>query len=144
MRELFLPSFLADDLISHAQQGWPEEVCGLIFGHGNTAKTFLPAKNVAPEPRTRFEIDPHALLRVLDFEDAGLNLLGVYHSHPRGPALVSATDLAQHRIGATAHVICSLQNRGVPVLCAFRVARDATSTRARVDRLALVIDDAFD
>lgn len=53
-------------------------------------------RNVAPAPRTRYELDPEATLAAVDaFEAAGEDLVGFYHSHPTGPAEPSATDRTQ-------------------------------------------------
>lgn len=73
------------------------EVCGLLLGAGTDLRitALHPAANVAPDPATRFEIDPAALFAVLRGERAGgPALLGHYHSHPRGAAVPSPCDAA--------------------------------------------------
>ena len=51
--------------------------------------------NVAPDPATRFEIDPAALFAGLRAERAGgPRILGHYHSHPNGAPTPSARDAA--------------------------------------------------
>ena len=53
------------------------------------------ASNVAAEGRAeRFTVDPREILRLQeDLERSGEELVGVYHSHPRGRAEPSALDL---------------------------------------------------
>lgn len=82
-----------------AQAAVPFEACGLLEGtiQGGDYKVtgIHPSKNVAPDPAERFEVDPRLLLRLQkDLRDGPTEMVGIYHSHPRGPALPSATDLA--------------------------------------------------
>lgn len=52
--------------------------------------------NVADDPRIRYELDPAATLAAIEAaRDDGADLVGFYHSHPRGPAELSATDRAK-------------------------------------------------
>lgn len=53
------------------------------------------ADNIAGDRRARFEVDPRLLLRLhRTLRDGGTGLVGVWHSHPDGPAVPSATDRA--------------------------------------------------
>jgi desampylase len=71
------------------------EVCGLLFGSPTEIRRVAPACNVAPDPRTAFEIDPSALIAAFRNErSGGERLIGHYHSHPSGSAEPSARDLA--------------------------------------------------
>lgn len=55
------------------------------------------SRNLAPHDQPeRFEIDPALLLRLQkQLRGGAQSMIGVYHSHPNGAALPSATDLAQ-------------------------------------------------
>ena len=45
----------------------------------------------------RFRMEPHAQWRAFQrMEAAGMELLGIYHSHPKGPDHPSPTDIAEH------------------------------------------------
>jgi proteasome lid subunit RPN8/RPN11 len=77
----------------------PLEACGLLEGtiQGSQYKVTAihPSQNMASEPADRFEVDPRLLLRLQkDLRGGPTALVGIYHSHPRGPAAPSATDLA--------------------------------------------------
>jgi proteasome lid subunit RPN8/RPN11 len=70
------------------------EACGALLGRmdhaGNwCAEEAFPLRNTFASP-VYFEFDPAELLTV-DLEQPG-RMIGVYHSHPAGPALASATD----------------------------------------------------
>lgn len=81
-------------MCAEAAAAAPDECCGLLLGDHRIAEA-RPAANVAPDPRHRFEIDPHALIAAhRAARTGGPAVLGYYHSHPGGPAMPSATDRA--------------------------------------------------
>lgn len=70
------------------------EVCGLLLEREG-AVDLLPARNVAADPRSRFEIDPATLLAAhRDQRRGGPAIVGCYHSHPSGSPEPSARDAA--------------------------------------------------
>ncbi len=55
----------------------------------------LPVRNAARSP-VRFRMDPAEQLRAFDWmQSNGLDLLGIFHSHPAGPDVPSPTDIAE-------------------------------------------------
>lgn len=73
----------------------PEEACGLILGEAGRAKRVIPVTNTLRSPE-RFRMDPKEQLEALALmEREGLELSAIYHSHPRGPAAPSETDIAE-------------------------------------------------
>ena len=92
---LFLPADLASQMRLHAQQGAPEEVCGLVGGQAGRAMRVIAVENCLHSP-VRFRMDAAAQLQaMLDIEAAGLEMLAIYHSHPQGPPVPSPTDVAE-------------------------------------------------
>lgn len=88
-------------LRAEAARAHPREACGLLLGRGARIEGIAPAANVHPEPLTRFEIDPAALIAAHRAARAGgPELVGYYHSHPAGHPLPSATD-CEHASGDT-------------------------------------------
>ena len=85
-----------DAAVDHAREGLPAEVCGVLGGdRGATshARTLRRAENAAADPRTEYRIDPAEQLALMEeVEAAGQEVVGFYHSHPRGPAEPSPTD----------------------------------------------------
>ena len=80
-------------LIAHAAAAAPEECCGLLLGDGDTIRDSAPARNIADEPVRRYLIDPvDHLAAIRDARRRSLEVIGAYHSHPRSPAVPSATD----------------------------------------------------
>jgi proteasome lid subunit RPN8/RPN11 len=91
---LTIPSALADELLAHARAELPNEACGLLAGDlaSGRATTFHPARNAEASP-LRYNVHPDDLVRIVfAIEDAGQDLVGIFHSHTRSPAVPSATD----------------------------------------------------
>ena len=73
----------------------PREACGILFGVGTRVDALVEAANVHPTPETHFEIDPQALIDAHRAARAGgPQIVGYYHSHPKGDAIPSETDRA--------------------------------------------------
>ena len=84
----------------------PLEACGLLAGKGNQVEKMIGVKNQAQSP-VRFVMDPYEQLRAFDWiESNGLDLLGIFHSHPAGPETASATDIAEAAYNVV-HIILS-------------------------------------
>ncbi len=75
----------------------PFEACGMLGGKDDVVELVLPVKN-ALESKTRFLMDPKAQLRAIQqIESEGLEILAIFHSHPKGPSSPSETDIAESR-----------------------------------------------
>ena len=98
---LVLSSALWEQMQAHALACLPEEACGVLGGlpavsdEPAAAVLALPVEN-ALHSRVRFRMEPSAQLQAFyALEEQGLELLAVFHSHPRGPEHPSPTDLAE-------------------------------------------------
>jgi proteasome lid subunit RPN8/RPN11 len=73
----------------------PLEACGLLGGKDQVVELVLPVKNAA-ESKVRFTMDPRAQLRAMEQVEAlGMEILAIFHSHPKGPSVPSATDIEE-------------------------------------------------
>lgn len=123
---LLLPASIAAAIVEHAQTCYPDEACGLIAGRDGAAVAVYPGRNIAPTPRVAYELDHDTLARMIDFEDAGLELAAIYHSHPHGPETPSATDVAQAHYPDAVYLVYSLADPARPILRGFRIAEGRT------------------
>ena len=82
-------------MIAHVDSHVPLEACGLLAGRGSSVESVLMVKNQAQSP-VRYVMDPIEQLHAFEWIDSqGLDLLGIFHSHPTGPETVSPTDIAE-------------------------------------------------
>jgi proteasome lid subunit RPN8/RPN11 len=129
---LFLSPAVRETLVSEAAEDAPAEVCGVLLGTGRESDTVRvtdsrQVANVASDARTQYELDPGAVAQVFaavggadgdadrDVSDdadgstgSATEVVGFYHSHPRGPAGPSATDRAQAQWPGYVYLIVSL------------------------------------
>ena len=88
-----------DAITTHARRESPRECCGLLLGTDREIREAVAVANVADEPHRHFRVSPadhFALIRrcrdTLSLESKVVEIIGVYHSHPRGAPVPSPTD----------------------------------------------------
>lgn len=109
-------------MVAHAFDGLPDEACGLLAGPPGAAtiSRFYPSPNLAASSRI-YTVDPKEHLRAdRDAEDAGLEIVGVMHSHTHTDAYPSPTDVAQAPDPGWHYIIVSLR-QDEPVTRSYRI-----------------------
>jgi proteasome lid subunit RPN8/RPN11 len=94
----------------HVASQAPLEACGLLAGKGDSVESVLRVRN-ADQSQVRFRMDPREQYQAFEWIDAhGLELVGIFHSHPSGPEIASPTDIleAAYRV---VHVIWSRRKK---------------------------------
>jgi len=94
---LYVPRRLLEETQAHLRREFPKEGVGL-WGGRREVERVIPLPNAHPSPLTAYLAEPLALLKALKaLEKEGMALLAIYHSHPKGPAFPSSTDLQEAR-----------------------------------------------
>jgi proteasome lid subunit RPN8/RPN11 len=110
------------EIVGAAYDGLPDEACGLLVGRAHPwpeATAFYRCANADRSSRT-YSIDGHELLRLeRQADDAGLDVLGVMHSHTHTTAYPSPTDV-ERALPGWHYVIVSLRD-GDPVLRSYLI-----------------------
>ena len=92
--KIIRPAF--EEVRAHASDGYPNEVCGILIaagGNGMVTQTRRVRNTVVERARDRYEMDPLDQIRIQrECDEAGLEIVGYYHSHPDHPARASITD----------------------------------------------------
>lgn len=129
MVTLHLPAELRGKLEDMAMRGYPLEVCGLLVGrqvdgHVDVAHV-VEARNLNRErAHDRYDLDPTDFLAADGQARAqGLEIVGVWHSHPDHPARPSETDRAA-AWGGWSYVIVSVTRDGIADLRSWRLERE--------------------
>lgn len=103
-----IPAVVRDELVAHARAGLPNEACGILAGVDGRVERFFPAQPDEPSPYY-YRIESRDQIRIMNaIDDAGLDLLGIYHSHTSSPAYPSRTDAEQAFWPEAVYVIVSL------------------------------------
>jgi proteasome lid subunit RPN8/RPN11 len=118
---LKIPSSIYDDLIAHAREGFPLEVCGILGGTEDTVAAIYPMTNTDAsnehfmmEPREQFSV-------VKELRAKGLSMLAVYHSHPETPARPSQEDIKLALTPLVSYVIISLADPAEPAVKSYKI-----------------------
>jgi proteasome lid subunit RPN8/RPN11 len=116
-----VPSALRDEMVEHALEGRPNEICGLLAGRPGEVMRLFRASNREASP-VRYEIEPTDLLRIFrEIDDADLEHVGMYHSHTHTQAYPSATDIRLAYYPDALYFIVSLMDEQAPQVRAFRI-----------------------
>jgi proteasome lid subunit RPN8/RPN11 len=112
---------LIDEIVAHAREEAPNECCGLIAGADGRAGRVFRARNSEASP-FRYVVDAQDQIRIMgEIEDAGEELVGIYHSHTRSAAYPSQTDVnLADGWPDPVYLICSLA-AGEPEVRAFSI-----------------------
>jgi proteasome lid subunit RPN8/RPN11 len=100
---LVLGPLLRGRIVDHLRAALPNEGVGLLAVEWDREgpvtraqpRRYYPGTNIRQSP-VRYQMDWHELVAALrDIDANGWTLGAIVHSHPRGPAVPSATDLAE-------------------------------------------------
>ena len=141
---LVFPEALRQELIAHAREGEPDEICGMLAGRDGRVERVFRVRNTADEvtaesgvfrdratgvaaPGRRtvhYYMDPRDQLRVYnEIDDLGLDLIGYYHSHTHSEARPSPTDIRLATDLASFYVLVSLTDQTHPPVRAWRITK---------------------
>lgn len=117
-------------LEARVRAGYPSETCGLLMGrqHGGEVEVrgVFATRNLNTERASdRFELDPQGYLEADQYaQHRGMELVGVWHSHPDHPSQPSATDRDLAWEGWS-YLILSVGRDGVRSLQSWRLVNGA-------------------
>lgn len=118
---LWLTHAQSQALLRHAHEARPNEACGLISGRQGQAQQVVPIHNVAPQPQIQYQLDPAEQIRAMSaFQQAGLELTAIYHSHPNGEPIPSQTDIREANYPDSIYLIIGF-TRGETRLAAWHI-----------------------
>ena len=119
-------------LLEQARREPFKECCGLLVGRGGVITRAFPATNAADDAANTYEIAPEELFRLMrEIRAAGLELLGIYHSHPAGENRPSGRDIERAYYPAVAYFITSLRTDAPEPVRAFSI-RDGQVTEFEI------------
>jgi len=116
-----IPQAIYDDLIAHAREGFPLEVCGLLGGTPNdvTANYRMTNTDASNE---HFMMDPKEQFAVIkELRAQQLWVQAIYHSHPETPARPSEEDIKLALTPGVSHIIVSLADPAGPDVKSYKI-----------------------
>ena len=122
-----------DDMNAHAEETFPEECCGTMLGReledgSREIVQIIRVENTKGENRERrFLIDPRSLLHAeRTAKEAGLDVLGIYHSHPDHPSQASEFDRV-HAMPFWSYLIISCLKGKTATIQSWRLREDRSA-----------------
>ena len=140
---LLIPRGAYDAIRVHGEETYPHECCGVLLGEVDADMTTRTVKEVIRCGNTRldalhnrYHIDPKELIAAQRrAREAGMDIVGFYHSHPDHPAQWSQTDLAEaHWIGCS-YVITSVERGKAAITNSFVLVGASEETKRFEDEL---------
>jgi len=116
-------------LFDHCLAGYPNEACGMLGGKNGMVEKVYCMTNAKPGP-DYYEMDAEEQFRVMkSIRESGLEMIGLFHSHPHGQAYPSKVDVNQAYWPGTelpnypdaVYVIATLMDRAKPVARGFSI-----------------------
>lgn len=119
MTELRIQTEIFERMLAWARAHAPVEACGILAGSNGKVEKLYEMTNI-DSSSTHFTMDPKEQFAVAkDIRSRGLEMLGIYHSHPETPARLSAEDARLALTPDIVYVIVSLQDPVKPVTRGF-------------------------
>jgi len=119
-------------IYEHCEREYPNEACGILAGHKGTVKKIYSMSNAEPSPAF-YVMEPQAQFRVMkEMRQAGLELVGIYHSHTGSRAYPSATDVSLAYYPEAVYLIVTLLDRKHPASRGFSII-EGKITEVRIE-----------
>lgn len=114
---IIIQASLIEKIKAQSEEGYPYEICGFMVGkmdYGTNTRQVLEVLQVENQNKERandrFEISPKDYMKVESYADSkGMQIVGIYHSHPDHPDRPSQTDLS-YAVEDFSYIIVSVKN----------------------------------
>lgn len=123
-----------DQIVAHGLEGKPLEICGFIAGRlgseGDKEVTLVVPIESDDKSELTYSMNPLQQMKAeRQIQEQGLEILGIYHTHPATQAYPSKTDVARAHWGDTedlmyphySYLIVSLRDPANPEPHSFRI-----------------------
>lgn len=85
-----LKSGTIKSILKHAEEGYPNEICGVVVLNAKGNEQYVRCENIADNPKVDFKMSPESFVAA---EEIG-EVIGICHSHPDATSRPSSYDLA--------------------------------------------------
>jgi proteasome lid subunit RPN8/RPN11 len=117
---VFIPPHIRDELVFLSRLSLPNEMVGILYGRHGRIEGFYPLKNL-DRSSSSYRADPIQQKAVMDqMEAAGVDLLGIAHSHPITDAEPSMLDRERAYYTDVLMIIVSMMDPTWPTIRAWQ------------------------
>jgi len=132
--KLYIDKLAYEPISAHAEEGYPNEICGVLLGKNaggkRTVHAIMRIENSfeADEQYHRFLITPEEMFKAERLaRQQRLDVLGVYHSHPNEEARPSEYDRDHAAWTAWAYIIASVRSGCTEGIRAWKLREDRSA-----------------
>jgi proteasome lid subunit RPN8/RPN11 len=119
---------ILDQVLDCARKEWRQECCGLLAGREGVITRIFPASNAAGDTARNYAIAPEELFVLMrTMRSEGLDLMGIYHSHPNGKNEPSPRDVERAYYPEAAYFIVSAATNSAGGVRAFSIREGQVS-----------------
>jgi proteasome lid subunit RPN8/RPN11 len=102
-------------ICEHCNREYPNEACGILAGRSGRVERVYQTSNAEPS-RNFYIMDPQEQFAAMkNLRHAGLDLIGIYHSHVASEAYPSSADITLAYYPEAVYLIVSLLDRKNPL-----------------------------
>jgi proteasome lid subunit RPN8/RPN11 len=125
------PSFQSR-MADHALAHYPKECCGVVGGRKNVVSSVYPLTNSLDSSHA-FQANEEELFdAVRKMRENGEEMLGIFHSHPHGPAEPSEIDRDQNFYPGHFYFVISCLDPQNPQIACFIMEEDKTFNKVEL------------
>lgn len=112
---MVIPREFMDDIVAHAREGAPNEICGILARDSSGAvRKWYRITNIEHSPRFYVMDSQEQLRALLDIDEQNLEPAAIYHSHPATEPRPSKTDIELAKWPGMQFLIVSLADPDNP------------------------------
>jgi proteasome lid subunit RPN8/RPN11 len=134
----FIPKRILEEMVDHARKEFPFEACGILAGRDGEASKLYPLQNEERSEVSYFASPKEQIKAFKKMREEGLELVGIYHSHPNSPARPSQRDVELAFYPEAVYLIVSLKSPDMPEVRAYRL------TKERIEEVEIVLKEDSD
>lgn len=135
---LLIPKRIVEEMVNHTRRELPFEACGILAGKKGEVSKLYPLQN---EERSKISYfaSPREQIKVFKkMREEGLELVGIYHSHPSSPPRPSQRDVELAFYSEAVYLIVSLQSPDMPEVKAYKL------TKEKIEEVEIVLKEDSD
>jgi len=120
MEQIIISDKHIKEIIQHAKDGYPEEVCGILAGKKDKVIKVFKITNIEHSSVSYFMDSKQQFKAMKECREKGWKMIGIYHSHPEANAYPSDKDVKLAFYEDVAYIIISLKENK-PVVKAYEI-----------------------
>lgn len=118
---LILKKEFCKKMIAQSKKEFPNEACGILAGKDGRVERVFETNNTEKSPSSYF-MEPREQFKVMkEMRTLGLDMIGIYHSHPETEAYPSGHDVELALYPDASYVIISIREKENPEIRSFKI-----------------------